>query len=649
MNHILTMPKTASKRDEKSRYKNAVEYFRNAQRMLDGLHELHLNDERIPLLAKLTEEAERKVMTLGGDQQASKIVESLCMALASQIMAWKETPNYGGDASKNGNSHGGNVSSTADDEHNPSAEVLGLFCRLARAIAAEAYNLASDFYGSHLLQTALAVIPPVYSVTPEIRPEIQSEIEEIALLFATNLVDEQNLVDQVCNQCGSHVFRSLITSLAGFSNDPDLSSAGRRHSKARRSHRDEQLPDNKHAVPKSFLDAIENIAKCITSSTTTENVPLLVSDTHASAFMQVLLKTTVAHEMTGIVRRLIKMILGWDKKSKKDGTTKKSLFVEASTSPSGSRLMEAVIKAMPKSDYDKLILSSIPGNAANLACHRIGNFVVSNLLLSPHLDEPTLGIIIGELEGAKGILEAQTAAVLWRVADACRRLQCHHDKLVKILLTLLECDQTDMYPCIFPSILAMAFRGQKTTEYAEGDPAPSSFNPTGCSILSALAFFPRKSISPILAAVKAFMSMPNTWMVALAKDKQGSRAVEALVAPGSTILDQKAIDRFSRKFEGNYATMALHPHAAFAVSALYRAVQSQRKSAIIKELLKIQDTLKEANYSLYRRCEIPLYKNNESEWNETQSKKLKARSMFESIFENGVTDEKPAKRKKPPD
>eukprot|EP01068_Selenidium_serpulae_P001233 Selendium_serpulae@DN1314_c0_g1_i1.p1 len=336
--------------------------------------------------------------------------------------------------------------------------------------------------------------------------------------------------------------------------------------------------------------------------------------------------------MRDVVDRLTRTILSWDSGDAQE-TTEGQVFVDICTNSSGSRLMEALVKNMSKAHFEKLVLSCLTGNGAKLACHRVGNFVLSHMLLCPHLEEPTLELIIKELDGADGILEAQTGAVLWRVADACRRLQCHHKRFVRILLKLLRCDQTASYTHIFPSILAMSYREATDPEGTEAE-TKASFNNTGCSILAALTFFPKTALAPVIAGLKSFLAQPASWFVALAKDKQGSRVVEALIAPGSTMLDLRGVDRLSRRFDGHYATMALHPHSAYVVSAFYRAVKLKRKAEIVKELLKIHDTLKDANYSLYRRCEVPLFKMDKAQWMEAQSKKLKARSMFDSLLKD---------------
>jgi len=120
-------------------------------------------------------------------------------------------------------------------------------------------------------------------------------------------------------------------------------------------------------------------------------------------------------------------------------------------------------------------------------------------------------------------------------------------------------------------------------------------------------------------------------LLALAKHAQGCRVIEAITDP-STPLSSSLLNKLVRTFTGHYREMALHPNGSFAVTALYRAASPEAKTALVGELLEIEEELKAANYAVYRRCELPRYKKSKEEWEARQEKKSKARALFQDIL-----------------
>ncbi|PHJ24131.1 nucleolar protein 9 [Cystoisospora suis] len=219
--------------------------------------------------------------------------------------------------------------------------------------------------------------------------------------------------------------------------------------------------------------------------------------------------------------------------------------------------------------------------------------------------------------------------------------------------------------------------------------------PTGVSLALSLLKFPSKSIQPLVVGFKKFLkflrrgtvmirkwqarekslsasqkensvSSPVTWeesslFFQMAIDPQGSRLLEALVKgvgiaskkSGNSsrgekgrneesqdadslseqgLLPHASIQQLIRSFQGHYAKAALHPRGGFVVTAFYNTAEIELKRRIVRELLEVEDDLKETNYATYVACEVYKFKQNEEAWTTRQEKRSKTRELFKDLL-----------------
>eukprot|EP00923_Selenidium_pygospionis_P034555 GHVN01060194.1.p1 GENE.GHVN01060194.1~~GHVN01060194.1.p1 ORF type:complete len:804 (-),score=151.05 GHVN01060194.1:5189-7600(-) len=683
-------------RDKESRFLETVKEFRSTEQLLNHYNELETREERGIVLGRILSMVDTQLVTLATEQKSSKIIETLIVTLCGEIKtrATLTQPAY-----------------TDEDELvNPWSG----FCWLLRSLSHKLPNLICDYYASHVLQTALGMVPDLYNIPfitlpPKPAPKsglsssskhehtmsVDSEAHEeddgdtdsvegggetaigvevdphdqleMAVLYFVRELQSggTGFIPHTYHVCGSHVMRSLILCLGGYVNEPkDANSAGHRNSKARKSAHEEKVPVRQVLVPPSFTDKIVEIASSMERVINDE----YLYDPMSSAFIQTLLQVTHADKRLGdVCSGLIHSIMRSGSSDEGDHA------VNLCQSPVGSHLVEVVMDVMSKDNLTHLVLNCLRNKWGSLSTHGTGNYIVSKL--TTKVDEPLLDIVLSELE-PRAIISSNTAAVLWRCADACRRTRSNYRKFVIMVLEAVNCQSPSSLPYLWESVLTLTphattpapidnqtavtgtnEEGSSTLNEPHNHPvspavSPTRFHPTGCSLLASLAYFPRQSVTPFYHGLRSFMKQSPEWLMGLTRDRQGSRLLEAIIKPGTSLLDTKACDRLIRKFEHHYVNMALDVRAAYVLTAFYAAGSAQVKTMIVKELLTIRDRVRDANYKVYVMCELGKYQDDKGHWESIQTKRRNAREIFSSIIapmDNERTlgeDEKEEKRKR---
>ncbi|EEA04817.1 uncharacterized protein CMU_038840 [Cryptosporidium muris RN66] len=304
-----------------------------------------------------------------------------------------------------------------------------------------------------------------------------------------------------------------------------------------------------------------------------------------------------------------------------------------------------------------------------------GNYIIQKILKSNRLNEPDFIQLIKVVD-FQVIFKSGYIGVLNCILETCRKFQSHYKLVTKNIWKAIELKSSNDYKYAFACLIFCKTRSELQNiieereiniDKVEGEleeriggindstiiDDKDSFEIVkrsnenklsrlstsiyGCNIINSLIHFPAETIHPVISGITYFISHFKEIMVKeLGMKQYGVKMIESMVGINSQI-PITIIRRWINAFSGHFLELGLNNNGSFAVSAMYKASDKIMKRKIVQELLDKEnggaDVIKSRNYSLYKRCEIPLYLElDEKLWDISQSQKTKTRIMFSDIL-----------------
>ncbi|XP_026192844.1 uncharacterized protein LOC34624146 [Cyclospora cayetanensis] len=676
------------------------------------------------------------------DPKCSRVVEQL-ISLVANFIAFQEggrQPEFGS----------GEVSEA--EKLQCRIRCLESYLSLMRAVAPLAPSLAVHPNGSHVLQTLLHSVPAViefeltqkkgkskgkpdaFAVGPlgilRVAASDEQTVEDFFLFMMHKLKSESGGWRSLMqNAIGTHIFRSAIRAAAGIDCLLPAEAAGRRAKRRTRKDSAETLlsPQVSAAlsavlgpkaadsarlakVPKSLTKALLALAAEATETIKTDpfNLPF---DTYAAPGLQVLMLALQARQQEGktlqdeggSVRGLgsLEGLFGAMHQASSSSAEAVVQIADALVdSPTGSRILELGLTLLSPERFQIAFSHWILKKANTLAQGRFGNFVLQKILQSSVFQAAHLKQLIQALNFGD-CLFASTSAVLWRCAEACRRLQSSYKEFARKMFEAVGVRGGSATPYVWWCLLGLCTPEDLPSELLPGDekgeevqPAESDkkendseeinkeatsehervplepsqlrlqdiCTPSGCSIVTSLLKFPPATIQPLSAGFKKFIKSCRECKLAVRKwkskvkgsppvieihpllelmatNKLASRVIQEIADPANDGIQPSAVQYMIRSLLPFVPLFALDPVGGFVLTSIYNGATPESKRQIVEALLTIEEELKAQNYAAYMKCEIYRYTKSKEEWQTRQEKRSKTRDLFKDILTTPAVEE----------
>ncbi|PFH36750.1 hypothetical protein BESB_049420 [Besnoitia besnoiti] len=446
----------------------------------------------------------------------------------------------------------------------------------------------------------------------------------------------------------------------------------------------------------SLQALLKIISKEVCAALSADPYSLLFDAYASPALQLLLQVTTQAPQLQKARRRLLTAIFRLDATEESRRAEMIQLADALVESPTGSRVLEVAAPLLSPEEFQVFFSTWVLKRADSLAQGRFGNFVLQKLLASPLLQAVHVRQLVSALDfqGCLGAGTPAVLWRLSEACRRVRDCQSAFTKRLFAALRLAQNPQHISFAWFAllalrpPEDLPASFCPfAKADDADEGEAAEKKqpslrhltemLTPTGVSILLNLLRFEPAAIQPLVAGFKKFLKilkkttvavrqwrgkdLPPLWeqrpvLLRLACDAQGSRLLEGVArtvtrraaaketgaskrsaeetgdAEKSDLFPPQAIQQLLRAFSGSYAPAALHATGGFVVTTFYDIATVDMKRRIVKELLEVEDELREKNYTAYVKCEIYKFKRDEDSWAMRQEKKSKTREIFKDLL-----------------
>ncbi|OEH80565.1 nucleolar protein 9 [Cyclospora cayetanensis] len=681
------------------------------------------------------------------DPKCSRVVEQL-ISLVANFIAFQEggrQPEFGS----------GEVSEA--EKLQCRIRCLESYLSLMRAVAPLAPSLAVHPNGSHVLQTLLHSVPAVieFELTQKKgKSKDEQTVEDFFLFMMHKLKSESGGWRSLMqNAIGTHIFRSAIRAAAGIDCLLPAEAAGRRKNGGRalplcrsgvdpswagsqcmgelvvsfegrrakrRTRKDSaetllspqvsaalsavlgpKAADSARLakVPKSLTKALLALAAEATETIKTDPFDLPF-DTYAAPGLQVLMLALQARQQEEALERLLDSIFCSSEASSSSAEAVVQIADALVDSPTGSRILELGLTLLSPERFQIAFSHWILKKANTLAQGRFGNFVLQKILQSSVFQAAHLKQLIQALNFGD-CLFASTSAVLWRCAEACRRLQSSYKEFARKMFEAVGVRGGSATPYVWWCLLGLCTPEDLPSELLPGDekgeevqPAESDkkendseeinkeatsehervplepsqlrlqdiCTPSGCSIVTSLLKFPPATIQPLSAGFKKFIKSCRECKLAVRKwkskvkgsppvieihpllelmatNKLASRVIQEIADPANDGIQPSAVQYMIRSLLPFVPLFALDPVGGFVLTSIYNGATPESKRQIVEALLTIEEELKAQNYAAYMKCEIYRYTKSKEEWQTRQEKRSKTRDLFKDILTTPAVEE----------
>ncbi|KAL8438663.1 hypothetical protein ACSSS7_000005 [Eimeria intestinalis] len=523
-------------------------------------------------ITSTVQEILKRGLLVVSDQKCSRVVEKL-IALMANFIAFQEggrKPTF-----ESGES-------TEEENLQSRLRCLDSYLSLLRAIAPVAPNLATHPNGSHVLQTLLNSIPAVVEFESKHKNTTDQgeaqNVEDFFLFMLGKLKSEGGGWLQLLRcAMGSHIFRSSVRAAAGIDCLVPADVAGHRSRRKTRRDREETLTSPQVSaalmavlgkagqnarlakVPKAFFHELNAIADAVAVAVAAEPFSLPF-DVYAAPSLQGSFSST--EEFVKIADALV-------------------------DSPTGSRILEVSLPLLAEERFQLVFAHWMVKKLNDLAQGRFGNFILQKVLQASIFQSAHLKQFVQALDFA-GCLNAATSAVLWRCAEACRRLQVCYKEFAKKMFE------------------AVGVKGGSATRYA-----------WWCLLTLCLP-----------------EDLPSELMPERGDTKEGDEAAKTL--------EDTQEERGEEREHDTSSLIRMHDRKALrgyvVQDTFVCSCQPEVKRQIVEALLPLEEELKTKNYAAYMKCEIYRYTKDKEEWQARQEKRNKTRNLFKSILATSAVE-----------
>lgn len=475
-------------------------------------------------------------------------------------------------------------------------EILNKICKV---IAADAANVMSSCYGSHVLRTLLCLCKgvPLESLQ-DFHTTKRSAVLAERLSCGTN-------------QSGGHGPNNFEN---GFSD-----------------------------IFKSFIREMLHNAKA--------DIATLRIDKNSSLVLQTALKLSCGDDNE--LRHIISILFGYDEDGTvemRDYSEKKEEIVTLLEESAYSHLLEVIVEVAPDELRNGMLLGTLKSALFPISSHHCGNYVVQALISSAKTSDQMSQIWEELGSKIKELLELGKTGVVASILAACQRLETYRLESSQALSAALSSDSESP-----DSIVAhMLFLENYLRERSYWKwPLGAKMSVLGCLMLQSIFQYPHQYIRPYVASL---LAMEDDQILQISKDSGGSRVLEAFL--GSSATAKRKFKVFG-KLQGHYGEIAMNPSGSFLVEKCFTASNFSHKEAIVAELLAAQSELSKTRHGfhLLKKLDVDRYARRPEQWRASQTSKETTLRQFEvefgsnsksvaQTFEEKFLSQSPSKKRK---
>lgn len=490
--------------------------------------------------------------------------------------------------------------------------------------------LLTDRFGSHVLQKLICQIPRCLCNHQE---EEGQETDTIQTYFR-NLCKflKENFVEVWTDVYGSHIIRVVLQVLGGA----DVGQQVIRSRLSRNQIKDsqEEMKMNKYSPNEKFKKILLKFAKLIFTS---ETLNVQICSQTSNPLIQTIL--LVLHKVNDVrcqkyLRKLLNLPGLFD-------SNEESLPVIAKDEV-GSFMVEQILNLSSAEFYTELYGKFFKGKLLLFAVHPVGNFilqrVITNVKEKEHYEE-----IFGELCGfIEDMLAVNHLGVVTRLAEACHRLGCNQEKLLRCLKGAFHClEPVERQTKVAPLLISLTTydvyyntadsddtKAEETKETSEKKPAVlTNINYHGSVLVQHLLKFgnPKQMVTSLL-------ELKPVELKNLSCDPCGSHIIDTFFE--SSTIGEKSREAFISRIKGQYLDIACNRNGSRTLEMMWKNINITQKITIATELGKHEAKIRGDRFGFYVHKNLGLFQfvHRKKEWEETQSANIKKRKLFQDIL-----------------
>ncbi|GJN20472.1 hypothetical protein PR202_gb07853 [Eleusine coracana subsp. coracana] len=429
--------------------------------------------------------------------------------------------------------------------------------------------IATDKSGSHVAEAALKSLA-AHLEDDASRPIIEDILNRICKVIAADATN-------VMSSCyGSHVLRTLLCLCKGV----PLDSLQNFHTTKRSAVLAERLScgsnqlggHDPHKFENGFVDVFKSFVRQMLHHVKNDIATLCV-DKNSSLVLQTALRLSSGDDNE--LHHMISILLGYDEDDtihKNDYSEKKSKIVSLLEETAYSHLLEVIVEVAPDELRNGMLAGTLRGELFAISSHHCGNYVVQALISSAKTsdqDESKDGVcifavlhktrgtpLVDDLEIVammkqiweelglkfKELFELGKTGVVASILAACQRLETNRLEASQALAAALIPD-SESSDSIVAYILFLENFLRERSHWKW--PLGAKMSVLGCLMLQSIFQYPHQYIRQYVASL---LAMEGDQILQISKDSGGSRVLEAFLCSSATTKRKfKVFAKYSRR------------------------------------------------------------------------------------------------------
>lgn len=504
--------------------------------------------------------------------------------------------------------------------------------QLLRAFSEDWTLLLADRFGSHVLQKFICQVPRCLCDHKD-NPEDDTETESVQTYFL-NLCNflKEHFSEVWTDTYGSHIVRVVLQVLGGVNIDEHVIRS--RLSRNQMKDSEEKMNMDNYKPSDRFKKILLKFAKLILTS---ESLNMEICSQTSNPVIQAIL--LVLHKVNNDkcqkhLRKLLVLPGLFD-------SNPESLPVIAKDEV-GSFMVEQILNLSSEEFYTELYKKLFKGKLLLFALHPIANFIIqrliSNVKEKEHFEE-----IFGELCGyIEDMLAVNHLGVVTRLAEACHRLGCLQEKLLRCLKTAFHClEPVERQTKVAPLLISLTTydiyynvedkdepKAKETQEKpVENITVLKDFNYHGSLLVQHMLKFgnPKQMVTSLL-------ELKPVELKNLSCDPCGSHVVDAFFQ--SSTIGEKSREAFISRIRGQYLDIACNKNGSRTLEMMWKQINISQKIIIATELSKQEAKLRGDRFGFYVHKNFGIFHfvHRKEEWKENQNANVKKRKLFQEIL-----------------
>ncbi|XP_062205360.1 pumilio homolog 23-like [Phragmites australis] len=499
---------------------------------------------------------------------------------------------------------------------------LEQLCTFLRNCVGSFPVIAMNKFGSHVAEAALK------SLATHLEDETsRAMVEEILNKMCKVIVADAANVMSSCY--GSHVLRTLLCLCKGV----PVESLQDFHTTKRSAVLAERLSCGRNQSgghgPKTFENGFSDIFKYFVREmlhSAKADIATLRVDKNSSLVLQTALKLSSGDDNE--LHHIISILLGYDEDDsiqRRDYNAKENEIVTLLEETAYSHLLEVIVEVAPEELRNGMLVGTLRGALFAISSHHCGNYVVQALISSAKTSDQMKQIWEELGPKIKELLELGKTGVVASILAACQRLEIYRLESSQALAAALSSD-SDSPDSIVAHILFLENFLRERSYWTW--PLGAKMSVLGCLMLQSIFQYPHQYIRPYVASL---LAMEDDQILQISKDSGGSRVLEAFLCSSATA---KRKFKVFGKLQGHYGEIAMSPSGSFLVEKCFTASNFSHKEAIVVELLVVQYELSKTRHGfhLLKKLDVDRYARRPEQWRASQTSKETTQRQFEVEF-----------------